>query len=413
MFRRMLALLFVVTVSRPAWSAPPTDEVSETLERAEALYYQADFAKSIELLLRVDELLRSQQDHLQDKINVKLQLALAYVGLNDNTQAKRYFGELYALDSDHPIDPQMFSPKIIQLADQARTEQDELRCRTSLTDAERQLGIGNAEGVRQLITTRQAKCSALAALAPRTADLFLKGGLEAYKKAQMVDALHMFRSAVQLNPKLELASQYIDLTQDKLQLDADRVLIAWRKDFAAGEFGGAAKDYRQLLAVSSTETMNDVRSEYRKALTALVEAWNRACAASDAPKMEEIRQRVNELLPDLSIGEDILSKMTSCTPTGCVQMNSAIALARLKSRVDPEFPAFVRSQVKGSVTVRVKTRINEKGEVISSEAVSGNPILFNGVRAAVDRWKFIPTLLQGEPRCVDSEIPIVITFTAN
>src|SRR5262245_16361556 len=113
MFRNILAVLLILAAGRSTWSAP-ADEVTETIARAEALYYEADFSKSIELLLQADQLLQQQNGQLRDRISVKLQLALASVGLNNSTQAKNYFRELYALDADHLVDPQQFSPKVIQ-----------------------------------------------------------------------------------------------------------------------------------------------------------------------------------------------------------------------------------------------------------------------------------------------------------
>src|SRR5262249_42181165 len=101
-FRKFLALLFIVLVSRSGWSRSP-DEVSEILARAEALYFEADFAKSVELLLHADELLRPQPGHVDEKTEVKLQLALGFIGLNDSPRARTYLGELYALDPDHKI----------------------------------------------------------------------------------------------------------------------------------------------------------------------------------------------------------------------------------------------------------------------------------------------------------------------
>ena len=58
----------IVLLSRPGWSAPP-DDPSEMLARAEALYYEAEFAKSVELLTRADEILRPQAGHLEEKIS--------------------------------------------------------------------------------------------------------------------------------------------------------------------------------------------------------------------------------------------------------------------------------------------------------------------------------------------------------
>src|SRR3989454_9531965 len=141
MSRSILALLIIVSASGSGWSTP-SDEPSEMLARAQALYYEADFAKSIELLLRADEMLGQQSGDLQERTAVKLQLALGFIGLNNSTRAKAYLQELYALDSDHHIDPQIFSPKVIRLAEDAKTEQNELRCRSLLNEAQRQLGSG-------------------------------------------------------------------------------------------------------------------------------------------------------------------------------------------------------------------------------------------------------------------------------
>jgi tetratricopeptide (TPR) repeat protein len=412
MLRNILTFLVIVSLA-PTALAAAVDEISETLMRAEGLYYEAEFTKSIELLLRLDQQLRPQSDHSQEKITVKLQLALGYIGLNDSSEAKAHFRDLFALEPDYSVDPQRFSPKVVALAEQAKAEQTEIRCRTVSTDAERQFGAGNTEAVMRLVASNQAKCSGLAPIAANTADLLFKQGLDAYRKAQISDALQKFRWALQLQPRHELAAQYVELTESKLQLDADRTVLAWRKNFDAGEFVLAAKDYRQLVAVSSPDTVNQVRAEYRKALSGLVESWNRACASNDVVTLEKIRARVTELMPEPSLGEDVLDRLT-CTHTGCIQMSAQLALMRLKTRVDPDFPAFVRAQIKVSpVTVRVKTRISETGDVTASEPQGGNAILYNAVRAAVDRWKFSPAIVQGEARCVDTEIPIVISVKEN
>jgi tetratricopeptide (TPR) repeat protein len=410
--RNILAVLIVVAVSRSAWAA--ADEPSEMLARAEALYYEADFAKSVELLLRADELLRNQPGHLQEKTDVKLQLALGFIGLNDSGQAKLYLGQLYALDADHPVDPQMFSPKVIKLAEEARTEQNQLRCRILSDDAQEQLDKGNSDGVLKVIDSGRVKCAGLASLYPKAGELLFKEGLSAYKKSQMEDALQKFRAALRLNPKHELASEYVDLTVSKLEVAADRALIAWRKDYEAGDFASAGRDYRELTSRASSEKVNEVRGEYRQAVARLVDAWNAACAKDDRASMEQIRQQVNAFLPEPAFAEDILAKMKTCTHTGCVPMSSPLALARLKTRVDPQIPPIMASQITtNSVTVRVKATISEKGEVATREVQGENSFLNNAVKTAVEQWKFFPALIENEARCVDTEIPIVISKSRN
>jgi len=297
------------------------------------------------------------------------------------------------------------------LAEEAKAEQHELRCRSLLDEVQRQLSAGNGDAVIRLIGLPEVSCSDLAAIYPKAAELLFKEGMDAYKKRLMKEALQKFRSALRLEPKHELAAQYLELTESRLEVTADRALLAWRKDFNTGNFELAARDYRELTGAGSPEAVDEVRAEYRETLTNLVDSWNQACANDDAATMKEIHSRISTLLPEPSFGEDILAKMTSCTHTGCTTMNTQLALARLKTRVDPHFAPFIVSQLKLSpVTVRVKARINDKGDVVRTEMQGGNPLLYNGVRDAFEQWKFSPAVIDGAQRCMDTEIPIVINF---
>src|SRR5947207_1790839 len=141
--RLSIALLIIVSTHLPV-SASPADEITEILARAQALYYEADFGKSIEILSRADELLRDQPGHLQEKAAVKLQMALAFIGLNDKVQAKRNFSEMYALDPNHQMDPQVFAPKVIQLAEEAEGELSESLCRSVLNQADEAIVKGDS-----------------------------------------------------------------------------------------------------------------------------------------------------------------------------------------------------------------------------------------------------------------------------
>ncbi len=301
-----LSVMFLLCLS--AW-ARPTDEPSELLARAEALYYEADFVKSVELLLKADDLLKQDSGQLKQKTDVKLQLALGLIGLNEGERAKTYLREVYALDPDYRVDPQMFSPKVVALADEAKAEQHELRCRTLADEAQRQSASGNGDGLAKLIRSNQASCAGLASFYAKAADLAFKEGLGNYKNAQMTEALQKFRSALVFDPKHELAAQYADLTQSKLEVTAERTLLSWRKNFTDGEFALATRDYHQLSLSASSQTMDGLRDEYRRVLSARVDAWNRACANDDAAEMERIRVEINALLPEPTFAEDLLAKM--------------------------------------------------------------------------------------------------------
>jgi tetratricopeptide (TPR) repeat protein len=243
--------------------------------------------------------------------------------------------------------------------------------------------------------------------------LLFKEGVSAYKNSQMETALEKFRAALRLDPKNELAGDYIELTVNKLEVAADRALIAWHKDYDGGDYASATRDYRDLTSRASSEKIEEVRAEYRRSLSKLVDMWNAECAKDDTASMEQTRQQINALLPEPSFGEDILAKMKMCTHTGCLQMSTPLALARLKTRVDPELPAFAVSQITTQTTVRVKAMISEKGDLTAKDVHGDNPMVNNAVKAAIEQWKFTPALTGSEARCVETEIPIVINRARN
>jgi hypothetical protein len=120
---------------------------------------------------------------------------------------------------------------------------------------------------------------------------------------------------------------------------------------------------------------------------------------------------MSDMLPDPSFGDDIRGRMTTCTKTGCLEMSSVLAMARLKTRVNPELNAALQGFMHGSqITVRVKARIDEAGNVTVSETQGGNPTVATAVSNAVERWKFTPIVDQTGVRCVDTEIPIFLRF---
>jgi protein TonB len=62
----------------------------------------------------------------------------------------------------------------------------------------------------------------------------------------------------------------------------------------------------------------------------------------------------------------------------------------------PEYPAIAR-QARAAGTVVVRVTIDEDGNVIAAQAVSGHPLLQAAAVAAARQARFSPTLLMGEP----------------
>ena len=425
----MLGIVFVLLTTVQAVAQPaPQDEVKDALAHAEALYYAARFSDSIALLTRIDDLLKTQPGRQPEKIDTKLRLALAHIGLNDTAQAKSDFMEVYALSPGYALDADLFSPKVVAVASDAKAEQFKARCSTTQTEARAQVDAGQIQSFLTLLRSLGPNCGALDALKPEAAEVAYKAGAAAFKRGDLFNALSNFEMALALSPEHELAREYADLTRGKIQVGQDRSLIDWQRAFDAHQFKEAAADYSHLAEAKdkgSTTALAYVRSEYRKALSGLVDEWNRTCAGGNRAALSALRGQISELLPEPSFGEDLRAQMISCEETKkadinsapkaendgtCLTMQSQLALTRLRSRVDPAITGELRLYLKinPQAVVRVKARINESGDVTVTGITDGNPLLNNAVRAAVTQWKFTPVRDDSGARCVDTEITLAL-----
>jgi TonB family protein len=73
--------------------------------------------------------------------------------------------------------------------------------------------------------------------------------------------------------------------------------------------------------------------------------------------------------------------------------------------MSPTLRGFMRNS---QISVRLKAKIDEQGNVTVLDAQGENVAVNNAVKAAVERWKFAPAVDQTGPRCVDTEIPIIV-----
>src|SRR5947207_11384965 len=111
----MLGIVFVLLTTVQAVAQPaPQDEVKDALAHAEALYYAARFSDSIALLTRIDDLLKTQPGRQPEKIDTKLRLALAHIGLNDTAKAKSDDREVYALSPGHSTEADLLLATLVQ-----------------------------------------------------------------------------------------------------------------------------------------------------------------------------------------------------------------------------------------------------------------------------------------------------------
>jgi len=83
-----------------------------------------------------------------------------------------------------------------------------------------------------------------------------------------------------------------------------------------------------------------------------------------------------------------------------------LAMNRLKVRVNPEIePGLQRYMGRGIV---VSIAIDEKGNVRVKQVAKANPRIADALKAAVNQWKFNPTVIDNQARCVNTDLPIAL-----
>src|SRR5262245_38426297 len=183
MLGSLLALLLLTQAS--SQSAPiASDEIRDALKQAQTLYYDARFNDSIELLLQLDQRLQKEPNRQQDQIATKLQLVLAYVGLNRSDQAKAVMRQLYAIDKTYSLDPVLYAPKVIALAEAAKAETTTTHCETKRSDVVKSIEKGDVAVVVDRMQSIKADCPDLAGMDSVVVDVLYQRGVENVKKAQ-------------------------------------------------------------------------------------------------------------------------------------------------------------------------------------------------------------------------------------
>jgi protein TonB len=92
--------------------------------------------------------------------------------------------------------------------------------------------------------------------------------------------------------------------------------------------------------------------------------------------------------------------------SGPRRVPSEVQEAKLLERIEPQYPALAR-QAHLQGTVELHAIIARDGSIQSVEIVSGNVILATAARDAVMRWRYRPTLLNGQPVEVETFIHVV------
>ncbi len=78
--------------------------------------------------------------------------------------------------------------------------------------------------------------------------------------------------------------------------------------------------------------------------------------------------------------------------------------------VPPKYPSGAkRKHIEG--VVRLEVVIGKDGRIQEMKTLSGEPILADAATKAVKKWRYQPTLLNGQPVEVETEIDVNFTLS--
>jgi protein TonB len=103
---------------------------------------------------------------------------------------------------------------------------------------------------------------------------------------------------------------------------------------------------------------------------------------------------------------------TSAARNQRIQIAGNVQEAHINKRVPPVYPPLAR-QSKVSGTVKLHVLIDKQGNVIELQAVSGHPLLIQSAMDAVKQWQYKPTLLNGRPVLVETEVNVIFDLKAS
>jgi protein TonB len=96
----------------------------------------------------------------------------------------------------------------------------------------------------------------------------------------------------------------------------------------------------------------------------------------------------------------------SNAPPMRVRIGGNVQAAKLVNRVQPVYPAQARQDhVEGTVALHVI--IGKDGNVQETSVISGPPALVQPTLDAVKQWRYQPTLLNGKPVEVDTQVNVI------
>ena len=107
-------------------------------------------------------------------------------------------------------------------------------------------------------------------------------------------------------------------------------------------------------------------------------------------------------------GQQVMQALSSAPPLR-ITIGGNVQAARLINRVQPAYPEEA-SKARISGTVKLRVLIATDGTIQQIQVVSGHPLLIQAAIDAVRQWQYQPTLLNGQPVEVDTQVDVIFSL---
>ena len=93
-----------------------------------------------------------------------------------------------------------------------------------------------------------------------------------------------------------------------------------------------------------------------------------------------------------------------------IRVGGNVQVANLVTKVNPVYPPLAK-QARISGVVHLAAVISKDGTIQDLKVISGHPLLIPAALEAVKQWVYQPTLLNGEPVEVSTQIDVNFTLS--
>jgi TonB family protein len=189
-----------------------------------------------------------------------------------------------------------------------------------------------------------------------------------------------------------------------------------------GDLDGAIAEYRESLrqnpqnaethyalgGVLERKGEHDLAvAEYRETLR-LEPDFAKSHAMPELPAEEKKEQAMapSPPVPVITTKKNPVEKSTAKR----IFVGGSVQETKLATKVQPVYPPLAR-QTKVAGTVRLHVIIGKDGTVQEVDVLSGHPLLLQSAMKAVKQWRYKPTLLNGQPVEVETNVDVIYSLT--